>query len=221
MRVGRSDFVVYTKRIWYKLMFNGHMWVFVEKALSFWAAWKQAQSSKVPSRLVQNDRVAWIPPRNGQWKLNIDAAVFGDAGCGLGMVVRDYQGKVERMGVQQVRDKWCPEVAEAMAAEFGLLTAKQMGLDNVVLESDCLTLITMLKSKSFPNNYFGRAGKKVSDLASSFSCISFNFTRRDGNVVAHELAHLVPLEFSTRYWVGAIPERVEPFVLVDSLAISN
>ncbi|XP_074287740.1 uncharacterized protein LOC141612892 [Silene latifolia] len=142
---------------------------------------------------------------------------MGEAGCGMGMVIRDHNRRVERMGVQQVRDRWNPEIAEAMAAAFGLKTAHQMGLDNVVLESDCLELITMLKAKFFPTNYFGRLGKVVSVLASEFACVSFNFIRRDGNSVAHELAHLLPIDYATRYWVGTIPERVELFVELNAL----
>ncbi|XP_074299824.1 uncharacterized protein LOC141630995 [Silene latifolia] len=167
------------------------------------------------------ERVMWVPPTAGMWKVNVDAAVLGDVGCGLGVVVRDDRGRVERMGLQQVRDRWCPDVAEAMAAELGLKMAIQMGLDNVVLESDSMALITMLKSKRFPTNYFGRAGKSVYSLASSFHCIRFNFTRRDGNLVAHELAHLMPIDYSTQYWVGTIPERIVPFVELDSVGLQS
>ncbi|XP_074293841.1 uncharacterized protein LOC141621013 [Silene latifolia] len=169
----------------------------------------------------RRDKTVWTPPGSGQWKLNVDAAVMGEAGCGMGIVIRNHTGGVERMGVQQVRERWDPDIAEAMAAGFGLRTALQMGLDNMVLESDCLALIIMLKSKSFPTNYFGRMGKVVSDLASNFSCIRFNFTRREGNYVAHELAHLLPIDYSTRYWVGTYPERIEPFVELDALALPS
>ncbi|XP_074289487.1 uncharacterized protein LOC141614639 [Silene latifolia] len=190
----------------------------VGKALSFWIEWRQAQPmGNRQGNARSRDKRVWIPPAVGQWKLNVDAAIMGEAGCGMGIVIRDHTGSVERVGVQQVRDRWNPDIAEAMAAGFGLRTAVQMGLDNVVLESDCLALITMLKSKFFPTNYFGRMGKVVSDLASNFSCISFNFTHREGNYVAHELAHLLPIDYSTRYWVGSIPERVEPFVELDAL----
>ncbi|XP_074301446.1 uncharacterized protein LOC141632836 [Silene latifolia] len=136
-------------------------------------------------------------------------------GCGLGLVVRDNSGRVERVGVQQVRDRWCPDIAEAKAAEFGLRTALQMGLDNVVLESDSSTLITMLKSKSIPANYLGRVGFEILEIAKSFTCIRFSFVRRDGNCVAHGMAHLMPLDYSTRFWVGAIPERIVPLVETD------
>ncbi|XP_074293641.1 uncharacterized protein LOC141620747 [Silene latifolia] len=166
------------------------------------------------------DRVAWRPPANGEWKINVDAAVLGAMGSGLGVAVRDHTGKVERLGVFQVRDMWSSEIAEAKAAEFGLLTAKQMGLDNVVLESDSLILITMLMIERFPANYFSKIGKVVFDLASSFDCIKFSFTCRDGNVVAHGLAHFVLLSYSTRFWVGTVPSCIEPLVAIDAVGIS-
>ncbi|XP_074283814.1 uncharacterized protein LOC141608350 [Silene latifolia] len=116
----------------------------------------------------------------------------------MGMVIRDFEGKVERAGVVQVYEKWTPEIAEAKAAEFGLRTARQMGLQNVELESDSMTLINMLRARTFPLNYFGRIGRTVLDIANSFTCIKFNFTRRNGNAVAHGLAHLLPLSILQR-----------------------
>ncbi|XP_074293615.1 uncharacterized protein LOC141620712 [Silene latifolia] len=123
-------------------------------------------------------------------------------GCGLGLVVRDHEGKVERVGVQQVRDVWDPDTAEAKVAEFGLRVALQMGLANVVLESDSASLITMLKSKSVPTNYFGRIGNVILEIANAFTCIRFSFVRREGNGVAHSMARLMPVDYSTRFWVG-------------------
>ncbi|XP_074300253.1 uncharacterized protein LOC141631488 [Silene latifolia] len=194
----------------------------VNKAVCYWEAWKKVQLSReTGGRVVREEMVKWKPPARSVWKINVDAAVLGDMGSGFGLVIRDADGKVERMGVLQVLEAWSPKIAEAKAAEFGLLTARQMGLENVVLESDSLLLITMLKSKSFPLNYFGRVGKVVYDLASHFNCFQFSFTRREGNAVAHCLAHLLPLTYSTRFWVGSVPEAIAPLVFVDNFGLHS
>ncbi|XP_074300279.1 uncharacterized protein LOC141631518 [Silene latifolia] len=188
----------------------------LERALSYWNAWLDAQLERGEGVVrVRGESVRWVPPGIGEWKINVDAGLFGDMGCGLGMVVRDHEGKVERVGVQQVRDVWDPDIAEAKAAEFGLRAAVQMGLTNVVLESDSATLITMLKSKSLPANYLGRIGNVILELANAFSCIRFNFVRREGNGVAHSMAHLMPFDYSTRFWVGSLPEHIVALVDLD------
>ncbi|XP_074288433.1 uncharacterized protein LOC141613589 [Silene latifolia] len=146
---------------------------------------------------------------------------MGEMGSGMGMVIQDFDDKVERAGVVQVYEKWTPEIAEGKAAEFGLRTARQMGLQNVELESDSMTLINMLRAKSFPLNYFGRISRTVLDIANSFSCIKFNFTRRNGNAVAHGIAHLLPLSYSTWFWVEIIPETIAPLVLLDSFDLPS
>ncbi|XP_074271365.1 uncharacterized protein LOC141595298 [Silene latifolia] len=192
----------------------------VERALSFWNAWLDAQPEcGVGVVRGRGESVRWVPPGIGEWKINVDAGLFGDMCCGLGMVVRDHEGKVERVGVKQVRDVWDPDISEAKAAEFGLRVAVQMGLTNVVLESDSATLITMLKSKSVPANYLGRIGIVILELANAFTCIRFNFVRREGNGVAHSMAHLMPVDYSTRFWVSSLPQHIVALVDLDAASL--
>ncbi|XP_074299993.1 uncharacterized protein LOC141631192 [Silene latifolia] len=136
-------------------------------------------------------------------------------GSGLGVIIRDHNGQVVRAGVQQVKEAWDADVAEAKAMEFGLITAFQMELQNIVVEADCLPLVTMLRAKSFPRNYFDNIGKVIVELASRFNCIEFKFVRREGNRAAHCMAHLLPLVYSTRFWVGMVPESITMIVSSD------
>ncbi|XP_074306492.1 uncharacterized protein LOC141641741 [Silene latifolia] len=165
--------------------------------------------------------VQWKPPRAGFSKINIDAAVLGPMGCGLGMIIRDHNGTVEWAGVQQTRERWDAGIAEAKAMEFGLRTAVQMGLANIIVESDCMVLVSMLKSKSLPLNYLGNVGRSVLSLASCFNVVEFSFVKRDGNRAAQCLAHLLPLTYSTRMWVGMVPDIVSDVVLTDCYLVTN
>ncbi|XP_074313613.1 uncharacterized protein LOC141648795 [Silene latifolia] len=197
-----------------------------------WASWNGRNEEyhgdlkcRVSKTGTRDGKVRWISPVIGEWKINVDAGILGEMGCRLEVVVRDHTGRVERAEVQQVRDRWSPDIAEAKAAEFGLKTALQMGLYIVVLESDSSTLITMLKSNSIPANYFGRIGNAILENATSFSCIRFSFVRRDGNSMAHGMAHgmahLMPVDYSTRFWVGAIPEHIVSLVDSDSALLPS
>ncbi|XP_074301072.1 uncharacterized protein LOC141632424 [Silene latifolia] len=175
--------------------------IVLEKALSFWHSWRVAQPLRGDiSNGTGVDRVVWRPPAIGEWKINVDAAVLGAMGSGFGVAVRDHTGKVERMGVLQVRDMCSSEIAVAKAAEFSLLTAKQMGLNNVVLESDSLVLITMLKMEKFQANYFGKIGKVVFDLASSFDCTSLVLLVE--TVMLWLMVWLILYRFHTRRGLG-------------------
>ncbi|XP_074297068.1 uncharacterized protein LOC141627744 [Silene latifolia] len=165
------------------------------------------------------NRVQWKAPIEGWWKINVDTAVVGDMGSGMGIVIRDCRGKVERAGAHQVQENWSPEITEAKAAEFGMRTAWQMGIDHIIRESDCMALITMLKSKSFPYNYFGLSDKVVSELVGMFDNCQFIFTHRDGKFVAHSLAHLTP--YSIRFWIGSIPESILPLLLLEASGLND
>ncbi|XP_074290167.1 uncharacterized protein LOC141616904 [Silene latifolia] len=100
-----------------------------DKALSYWEEWKKTQlECEIDKSVHIEEIVKWKPPQRGFWKINVDAAIMGEMGSGMGMVIRDFEGKVERAGVVQVYEKWTPEITEAKASEFGLRTARQMGL---------------------------------------------------------------------------------------------
>ncbi|XP_074301467.1 uncharacterized protein LOC141632859 [Silene latifolia] len=108
----------------------------------------------------------WKPPREGFFKVNVDAAVLGEMGCGLGVIIRDHDGHIERAGDQQTRERWEAEIAEAKTMEFGLRMALQMGIVSIVAESDCKTLVNMLKLETLPSSYLGNIGRSIRNLAS-------------------------------------------------------
>ncbi|XP_074287635.1 uncharacterized protein LOC141612782 [Silene latifolia] len=137
-------------------------------------------------------------------------------GCGLGVIIRDHDGHVERAGVQQTRERWEAEIAEAKAMEFGLQMALQMGIVSIVAESDCKTLVNMLKSGTMPSSYLSNIGRSILNLASQFNVIEFNFVRRDGNRAVHCMAHLLPLLYITRVWVRMVSDSLSDLVATDS-----
>lgn len=47
--------------------------------------------------------VVWGLPKMWTLKINVDSAIFKDVGVGLGVIIRDYEGKVIRFACQQVR----------------------------------------------------------------------------------------------------------------------
>lgn len=78
----------------------------------------------------------WKPPTVGFLKLNTDAAVRGESGCGLGGVVRDDMGAVV-WGFAQRRDGVLSvDVAEALAVKEGVHLAATRGVSNLVIEVD-------------------------------------------------------------------------------------
>ncbi|KAK9697218.1 hypothetical protein RND81_08G022400 [Saponaria officinalis] len=83
----------------------------------------------------------WEPPLSGTIKLNTDAALFGDAEVGLGIVGRDSMGSVMMVASRRIRANLSPAMAEAQAMLFGMETARRMGMMNICVESDALSVV--------------------------------------------------------------------------------
>lgn len=58
-------------------------------------------------------------------------------------------------------------------------------------------------------------------LASCFDLVSFSHVFRQANLAAHTMAHLAPLEFSTRVWDGGCPSEVDDVIAADYCLINN
>ena len=70
----------------------------------------------------------WEPPREGQFKVNVDALTGRDGMKGVGVVVRDRNGDVKVMACRRFRANWEVETVEAYAVLYGLQICGQEGL---------------------------------------------------------------------------------------------
>lgn len=110
--------------------------------------------------------------------------------------------------------------AEACAARHALKIDMESGLRNVVLESDCLKLISQLKHKTRDDTSFGNIVDDILWLGSFYSSISFNHVRREGNRVAHTLAQSSKEYGCMRVWIEEVPPEAISFVFSD-VALMN
>ncbi|XP_021771707.1 uncharacterized protein LOC110735833 [Chenopodium quinoa] len=72
--------------------------------------------------------------------------------------------------------------------------AKYAGVDQLMVESDCLQVVNALRNKSSGSSAFFLVIDDILAFCNSFSNIKRSFVRRGGNKIAHELAHLQPWE---------------------------
>ncbi|KAL9235614.1 hypothetical protein vseg_010359 [Gypsophila vaccaria] len=165
--------------------------------------------------------IHWQRPSGGSWKINVDGAVLGDKGSGMGVIIRTDSGNVCRAMTFQTRCCWSPDIVEAKAAMKGLALARQLSIGRVILESDSLQLISALKTRAIPNNYFGNVVRDILDYEPKFTSLSFSFVRRNGNRAAHRMAHFCPIDYSTRVWVETYPDCIADIVAADFMLDSD
>jgi len=48
----------------------------------------------------------------------------------------------------------------------------------------------------------------ILSLVEQFEFITFSFVKREGNAVAHDLAHWLPVRWGSRIWADNVPEEI-------------
>ena len=120
-----------------------------------------AQDNPVASMPLQG--VVWAPPQGGHFKINVDEAVFTkQKAVGVGVVIRDSEGRLEAALSKKIPAPMGAAKAEAKAFEVGLLFAKEVGIRDVILEGDSMIVYNALCNYSLAPIFNSCSGPRYS-----------------------------------------------------------
>lgn len=159
----------------------------------------------------------WQRPREGSYKLNVDAAVFEKGRVGYGGVVRDCLGEVVLTCCGTLEGRFEADIAEALAARSTLELVWEAGIRVSIVESDCLKLVVHLQKQSVELSSFGNIVQDILVHNAVRPCLSFIHICRSGNKVAHSLVKLSRSFCSTRVWLADYPIELQPCISEDLL----
>lgn len=95
--------------------------------------------------------IHWSPPLLDKFKINVDGAVFASQKCmGIGVLIKDSEGRVVGACSKKIKFPLGVVEVEGKAVEFGPQFAKDMMIQDFILESDSLVLMNALKEISSP-----------------------------------------------------------------------
>uniref|UniRef100_A0A803N2H0 RNase H type-1 domain-containing protein n=1 Tax=Chenopodium quinoa TaxID=63459 RepID=A0A803N2H0_CHEQI len=153
-------------------------------------------------------RQKWKLPPEGLCKLNVDGGSLEEGDASAGAVVRDAAGVVKMAAAWRVEECWEPAIAEAKAMLLGLRAAMDCGHRKLEVESDCLSLFTAIKSRERGGSSLHLVLDDIYHVSGLLDFVSWSFTRREGNKVAHELAHCLSRDTSSRVWFSNFPSCI-------------
>ncbi|XP_050238101.1 uncharacterized protein LOC126687584 [Mercurialis annua] len=176
---------------------------------------------KRKARKAEDSR--WIPPRNGTFKINVDAGFDSVNDCfGTGAVIRDSNGLGILAGHCKYRGS--PEVStgEAIAIRDGIVLAMKECLTPFEISSDSKVVVEAFKNNKLPANDIGLIIQDCRVLCNNVSMLGIDYANRSTNKVAHCLARksLISKNFS-EYWKGCIPTDVTHLAVADISALLN
>ncbi|XP_021764698.1 uncharacterized protein LOC110729276 [Chenopodium quinoa] len=125
---------------------------------------------------------------------------------GVGVVARDAEGKTLWCASVKLGIKLEPKLTESKAILIGMELAAEMGHDRVVFESDCEPVVCAIKKKAPGCSSFHLLLDDIVVATNRFSDCSWSWIHRDGNKVAHELAHVPPLVLGRKIWYSDFPD---------------
>ena len=161
-----------------------------------------------------------IPPR-GFVKLNVDAAFHHDLLQGTaGAVLRDDKGRFIVRGNWWI--EWCDNVltAEVLALKFGLFLAQKAGCNRLVVNSDNMEVIDIMKNGGHSAGVAAVVFDDCYFMACDFTLIRFEHCNREANKVADELARLA--KFSPfELWMDSAPSAIIPILVYDATILTH
>ena len=132
---------------------------------------------------------SWLPPSDQLYKVNVDVAVFKARNeSGVGAIVRDANGLVVAALSKKIHAPLGPLEVEAKAFELGLEFAKDVGLQEFILEGDSLNVVRALQGLSFPPVSVMPIIYGIQSSTHDVRKVLFSHVCRNGNKHAHMLA---------------------------------
>ena len=124
----------------------------------------------------------------GVYKINVDGAT-SERGrkSSIGVIIRDFKGEAAAGLCRLLNGNFSVLEMEMLAVEAGVLLAKELGLQQIIIESDSLLAVQSISAKEVS----GETGHIVKGILSIMDCFSswqIRHVKRDSNRLAHELA---------------------------------
>ena len=109
----------------------------VKWSAQYLAEYRSANSTLEP--IPRSQIVRWSPPPSTRYKINLDGAVFkAQKSIGIGVLIRDEQGRVVAVLSQKLNAPLGALEVEAKVVEVALQFARDVGISDFIMEGDSL-----------------------------------------------------------------------------------
>ncbi|KAL3500518.1 hypothetical protein ACH5RR_039611 [Cinchona calisaya] len=170
-------------------------------------------------KMKSKNRVTWEPPQPGFFKINFDGAVFKeDKAVGVGVVIRDCDGRLGEGVLQKFKNYQSPKIAEMLAARESVRLAENLNLRYVIFEEDTAVVVRLLFSEEEDESNNGTVVEEVKQMMLRSGRKEGVGVGREGNKAAHQLVRHAKVLDDAMTRQGKAPSLVEDVLKSDKLA---
>ena len=138
---------------------------------------------------IMQRATTWYTPPRSLFKINVDGMVAkAKRKAGVGVIVRDELGRVEATMCRNLNAPLGAIKTESKAIEAGLLFTQDIGIRDIVVESDALIMVQVLNGISALPFAVLVVIQGIMDLSKGFRRVEFSHVKRQGNRSAHVLS---------------------------------
>ena len=154
--------------------------------------------------------VRWSRPLESFNKVNFDATMFENLGyAGIEVAIRHSTREIIVALSQRIPLPHSVEMVEAMAARKTIVFVQKMSLSKVVVEGDCLQVVSALNASVCCNTLYGNVIEGTRRRCCQFQHCQFQHVQRRGNMLTHTLAKRVVSFANYNVWVEELPSNLE------------
>ena len=170
--------------------------------------WKEVQTaSQAKENAPAPDEHPWAPPKQGV--VNTDGAIFEDIKCcGIGVVIRNERGQLMGAMSKKVELPLGVLEIEAKAVEEGVLLARDLGLKEIIIETDAQQVAFSLRSHCVSPSSIRKIIEGIMLGLRCFKAWEVSHTRRSGNCAAHIMARQAKFLNKCNIWVEETPPMI-------------
>ena len=144
----------------------------------------------------------WKKPPMGVYKINVDGATSKRGRkSSIGVIIRDFKGEAAAGLCRLLPRNFSVLETKTLAMEASILLAKDLGLQQIIIESDSLLAVQSISAKEVNRE----TGHIIQGILSNLDCFSswqIRHVKRDFNRVAHELALHAKCKEMSQVWEG-------------------
>lgn len=149
----------------------------------------------------------WKPPPAGHFKVNVDAAVREEQDKeGLGVVIRNSEGKCVAAAMKPSTFSGSVAFAEAEATKLGLEIAESAGCMPLIIETDSQEVVDLVLNRKSTRTEIFWIISEIQERIKRLQQAKIQYESRNCNGVAHSLAKAALEQDSFVSWLDNIPE---------------